>query len=95
MRHRHRYRQQIKESTPQIVQSTTIEAREFLTAAIARDREIAAMIEDSIPDLRFQLSEIWVDYIAFLRTEFGEEETIDHWRLFCEYSTITAEVECQ
>ena len=91
---RHRQRQ-IKVDPRQIVQSTTIEAREFLTAAIARDREIAGMIEESIPDLRFQLSEIWADYVTFLRTELGEEETIDHWRAFCEHSTITAEVECQ
>ena len=91
---RHRQRQ-IKENKPQIVHCTMIEAREFLTAAIARDREIAGMIEDSITDLRFQLSEIWAEYVTFLRTEVGEEETIDHWRLFCEYSTVAAELECQ
>lgn len=89
---RHRQRQ-IKENKPQIVHCTTIEAREFLTAAIARDRDIAGMIEDSIPDLRFQLSEIWADYVSFLRNEFGEEETQDHWRVFCEYASAAAELE--
>ena len=90
---RHR-KQAVKEDPRQNVhQSTTIEAREFLTAAIARDREIAGMIEESVPDLRFQLSEIWADYVTFLRTEFGEEETMEHWRAFCEYATAAAELE--
>lgn len=91
---RHRQRQ-IKENKPQIVQSTTIEAREFLTAVFARDYEIARMIEGSIPELRTELSEIWADYVVFLRTELGEDGASEHWRSFCEYATVATELECQ
>lgn len=89
-RHRHR---QIKESIWQNVHRNTTGAREFVTAAIVVDREIAKLIEDSTPELRTELAEIWVNYLVFLRNEFGEDGASDHWRAFCEYSTIAAELE--
>lgn len=91
---RHR-KQAVKEDPRNNIHRNTTEAREYLTAIFARDYEIARLIESSTPELRAELAEIWVDYLIFLRAEFGEEEASEHWRLFCEYSTVTAEVERQ
>lgn len=88
-----RHRRQIKENPWQTIHRSTTEAREFVTAAIAKDFEIANFIEGSTPELRTELAEIWASYIVFLRTEFGDEEAIEHWQLFCEYSTFGAELE--
>lgn len=88
-----RHRRQIKENPWQNVHRNTTEAREFITAAIVVDRELAGMIEESTPELRTELAEIWVNYLVFLRSEFGEDGAQEHWRAFCEYSTIGAELE--
>jgi len=89
-RHRHR---QIKENKLQKIHRTTTEAREFITAAIAGDREIASMIELATPTLPSQLADIWAVYLPFLRDEFGDDGLTEHWQLFCEHSTVRAELE--
>lgn len=89
---RHR-RKAVKEPPITKIHKSTTEAREFLTAAIAADYDIARSIENSTPDLITQLAEIWANYLTFLRTEYGNEEAIEFWQGFCEFGAIASELE--
>ena len=81
------------ENMRQMLHRGTAEGREFVTAAISEDHELAGEIEARTGDLVAQMADIWPLYIAFLRTEFGTEAAVEHWQLFCEWSTATAELE--
>ena len=70
----------------------TAEAREFVTAAIAEDHDLAGAVEGRTPNLPTQMADLWPLYIAFLRL-WSTESAAEHWRLFCEWSTATAELE--
>ena len=81
------------ENMRQKLHRETAEGREFVTAAIAEDHELAGAVEGRTPNLQYQMADLWPLYIAFLRTEFGTEAAVEHWQLFCEWSTATAELE--
>lgn len=94
LHHQQHHQQEVKiENILQKLHRESAEGREFVTAAVAQDYELADLIESGRPDLPTQMADVWPLYIAFLRTEFGTEAAVDHWRLFCEWSTATAELE--
>lgn len=92
MKHPRRRTPAKTETNFQQLHSSTAEAREFLTAAIARDYALSGELERAAPTLTAQLSDIWAQYIAFLLSDFGDEAAIDHWRQFCEYGAIRSEL---
>ena len=88
------HQQEVKAETMlQKLHRETAEGREFVTAAIADDLDLAGAVEGRTPNLPTQMADIWPLYIAFLRIEFGNGSAVEHWRLFCGWSAATAELE--
>ena len=80
------------ENMRQKLHRETAEGREFVTAAIAEDNELAGAVEGRTPNLVAQMADLWPLYMAFLRL-WSRESAVEHWQLFCEWSTATAELE--
>jgi hypothetical protein len=92
--HHQQQQQEAKaENMRQKLHRETAEGREFVTAAVADDLDLAGAVEGRTPNLPTQMADIWPLYIAFLRIEFGNESAVEHWRLFCGWSAATAELE--